>query len=86
MNTYKRYKRSFKMMGFGFLFVVVTIVALVVLLNQSNGNGNLFNRNQIFPNNNQATNPGADRFCSHCGAGLQDDWTHCPQCGAPIES
>jgi hypothetical protein len=23
------------------------------------------------------------RFCSHCGQGLQADWTHCPQCGAP---
>jgi len=21
--------------------------------------------------------------CSHCGAGLQPEWTHCPQCGAP---
>ncbi len=27
----------------------------------------------------------AQRFCSHCGAGLQPDWTHCPQCGAPIQ-
>jgi hypothetical protein len=27
----------------------------------------------------------ADRYCSHCGAGLQSDWTHCPQCGAPIQ-
>lgn len=25
------------------------------------------------------------RYCSHCGAGLQPDWTHCPQCGAPIQ-
>lgn len=74
------------MMGFGFLFVVVTIVALVVLLNQSNGNGNLFNTNQNFPNSNQTTNSDAERFCSHCGAGLRDDWTHCPQCGAPIKS
>jgi hypothetical protein len=24
------------------------------------------------------------RYCSHCGAGLQTDWTHCPQCGAPV--
>lgn len=21
--------------------------------------------------------------CSHCGAGLQAEWRHCPQCGAP---
>jgi predicted lipid-binding transport protein (Tim44 family) len=24
------------------------------------------------------------RYCAHCGAGLQADWTQCPQCGAPI--
>ena len=24
------------------------------------------------------------RYCAHCGAGLQADWIHCPQCGAPI--
>ncbi|MEW5939922.1 MAG: zinc ribbon domain-containing protein [Chloroflexota bacterium] len=26
----------------------------------------------------------AGRVCSHCGAGLLPDWTHCPQCGAPV--
>ena len=26
---------------------------------------------------------GAGHVCSHCGAGLQPEWTHCPQCGAP---
>ncbi len=25
-----------------------------------------------------------DRYCSHCGTGLQSGWSHCPQCGAPI--
>jgi len=24
------------------------------------------------------------RYCAHCSAGLQADWIHCPQCGAPI--
>jgi hypothetical protein len=24
------------------------------------------------------------RACSHCGAGVQTGWTHCPQCGAPV--
>ncbi len=24
------------------------------------------------------------RYCSHCGQGLQAEWTHCPQCGAPV--
>jgi hypothetical protein len=28
--------------------------------------------------------PGSSRaVCSHCGAGLQANWAHCPQCGAP---
>ncbi len=26
------------------------------------------------------------RYCSHCGQGLQAEWTHCPKCGAPIEA
>lgn len=24
------------------------------------------------------------RTCSHCGASLQADWSHCPQCGAKV--
>lgn len=28
--------------------------------------------------------PAPSRYCTHCGGGLQADWTHCPQCGAPI--
>lgn len=74
------------MMGFSFLFIILVVVVLVALLNKSNGIENLFNGNQNFPNSNQATNPGTERFCSHCGAGLQENWTHCPQCGAPIGS
>ncbi len=26
------------------------------------------------------------RTCTNCGAGLQSNWSHCPQCGAPIQS
>jgi hypothetical protein len=26
------------------------------------------------------------RYCSHCGQGLQVEWTHCPGCGAPVEA
>jgi hypothetical protein len=28
--------------------------------------------------------PVTGRYCAHCGAGLQADWTHCPQCGAAV--
>ncbi len=24
------------------------------------------------------------RHCSHCGQGLQAEWTHCPKCGAAV--
>jgi hypothetical protein len=24
------------------------------------------------------------RYCSHCGQGLQMDWTHCPKCGSAL--
>jgi len=24
------------------------------------------------------------RNCAHCGQSLQAEWTHCPNCGAPI--
>lgn len=26
------------------------------------------------------------RACSHCGAGIQTGWTHCPHCGSPANS
>lgn len=32
----------------------------------------------------RAQTANAGRTCSHCGAGLQSDWKHCPQCGAPV--
>ncbi len=37
----------------------------------------------------RAFNPGENqpaRYCAHCGAGLQPGWSHCPQCGAPVQS
>ena len=81
------------MMGFGFLSMllvivlpIVGIVVLVVWLVNSNRQGNLFSQNPPSEKREQAEGQGMKRFCSHCGAGLQDDWTHCPQCGAPVES
>jgi len=81
------------MMGFGFLAMLLVIVlpimgivALVVWLINSNRQGNLFSQNPPPERREQAEDQGTKRFCSHCGAGLQEDWTHCPQCGAPVES
>jgi len=81
------------MMGFGFLFMlllialpIVGIVALVIRLNNANQQGNPFSSNPPSEKREQANGPEMKRFCSHCGAGLQDGWTHCPQCGAPAGS
>ena len=81
------------MMGFGFLVMllvfalpIVGIVALVIWLSNANRQGNLFGLDSPSEKREQVTGSGMKRFCSHCGAGLQANWTHCPQCGAPIGS
>jgi len=81
------------MMMFGFLFLILFVVILVVgviaglaWLNKNNQQRNLFSVNQTSEKREQIPGPDAKRSCSHCGAGLQEGWTHCPQCGAPIES
>jgi uncharacterized paraquat-inducible protein A len=81
------------MMIFGFLFLLLVVAVLVVgviaglaWLNRTNRQGNPFSVNAPSEKREQIEGPEARRFCSHCGAGLQDDWTHCPQCGAPVRS
>ena len=81
------------MMGFGFLFMLfvigvplVGIVALVVWLANTNKLGNPFNTNQSVEKRGQAEGQEMMRTCSHCGSSLQIGWTHCPQCGAAVES
>jgi ribosomal protein S27AE len=81
------------MMGFGFLFMlvlvafpIVGIVALALWLYNANRRGNPFPVKYPSEKREQAESPELKPFCSHCGAGLQGDWTHCPQCGAGIGS
>jgi hypothetical protein len=81
------------MMGFGFLAMllvialpIVGIVALINWLSNANRQGNLFGLNSSSERQEQTTSSGSKRFCFHCGAGMQVDWTHCPQCGAPVGS
>jgi len=80
------------MMGFGFLFMLllvvlpfIGVVALIAWLINVNRRGDLFGLNSSSEKREQATGSGTKRFCSHCGAGLQAEWTHCPQCGAFID-
>jgi len=81
------------MMGFGFLSMllvivlpIVGIIALVVWLVNTNKLGNLFSVNPPSEKREQAEGQGTKLTCSHCGADLQVGWTHCPQCGAPVDS
>ena len=81
------------MMGFGFLSMllvivlpIVGIIVLVVWLVNTNKLGNPFSVNPPSEKREQAEGQGMKRTCSHCSASLQTDWTHCPQCGAAVES
>ncbi len=87
------------MMGIGLLMmlVVIGVPVLFVVALVGGTAGLLHSRNEAFTGstnsgnnssstfiqpNQAAAAPG--RYCSHCGAGLQADWAHCPQCGAPV--
>ena len=87
------------MFGFGWLMMLLVIglpILLVILLLAGSagffktwGQSGTSAQNQppmyySTANANLQTS-NASRYCSHCGAGLQSDWTHCPQCGAPIQ-
>jgi len=85
-------------MMFGVLMMVMLIVlpVLLVILLVVLAAGFLQTQGHKFTKEDQAQvyhsevnpNPASvapARYCSHCGAGLQADWTHCPQCGAPIQ-
>jgi hypothetical protein len=81
------------MMGFGFLLmlllIVIPLVGIVVLaiwLYNANRQGTPLSQNPSPEKREQAGSPETKRLCSHCGAGLQEEWIHCPQCGAPAGS
>ncbi len=89
------------MMAFGFgglmMLIVIGLPTLVIILVLLGASGLLQNRAQstVIPQgqpsvytpapSSASANSNTARFCSHCGAGLQPDWTHCPQCGAPVQ-
>ncbi len=72
------------MFGFGLIAMLLAIglpIALIAVLVWT------LTRN---PNPSRPALAGASaggttqKACSHCGTPLQSDWSHCPQCGAPI--
>jgi hypothetical protein len=88
----------FGMFGFGLLMMllVIGLPVLLLILLLGGAAGILQNKNQSVSTNqdqspvyrpmlnSNASALASSRYCSHCGVGLQSDWTHCPQCGAPI--
>jgi len=68
-------------LGLPILLVVAVVVGLMGLWSRRTGP-------VAIPSLPMAAAPTARpaRYCSHCGQGLQADWTHCPKCGAPVEA
>jgi len=78
----------FLVIGLPILFIVLLVGGTAGLLqNQAHNASGTQYHSQAYPiaGTPSPTTPPAVRYCSHCGAGLQSDWTHCPQCGAPIQ-
>ncbi len=85
------------MMGFGLLFMlavlalpVLLIVGLAMWMMRQTPQRNPPQPPAVYPPvatppkvASPASPSSAPRACSHCGAGLQPEWSHCPQCGAP---
>ncbi len=76
------------MMGFGFLIMlavllipILLIAGLVFMLVKPNFQQKVTQPPVVTPGKAAAS---SGRACSHCGTGLQPEWTHCPQCGAPV--
>ena len=81
--------------GILILFLVVSLPILLFLVLTGRVAGILQNQNPPMPavqnlrpinysvaRSVQQVSP-KERYCTHCGAGLESDWTHCPKCGAP---
>jgi hypothetical protein len=86
----------FGTLGFGWLMTVLMIglpiLAVTLILMAAAG----FFQNRLWNVAPIQEQPQADRkmngsssaaarYCAHCGAGLQAEWTHCPQCGTPVQ-
>lgn len=74
--------------GFPILLVIALLGGATGILQKQNRQSDVMQK-PIYATSNTVTQSGqaeviSTRYCAHCGAGLQADWTHCPQCGAPI--
>ena len=79
---------------FMFLMIGVPILGVVLILlaaagffqNRSLNVVPIRNQSPVDRSSNNANSSTlvTGHYCAHCGTGLQADWTHCPQCGAPV--
>jgi uncharacterized iron-regulated membrane protein len=69
--------------GFLVLVILGIVVVGVYIYNRNKSSTTHSQGYQVVATPNPAV-PKSDRYCVHCGAGLQAGWSHCPQCGAPI--
>jgi hypothetical protein len=77
------------MMGIGFwimlLLLAVPIMLVVGLLVLMIGPFLGHPASQASATRNHLDPAPATDACPHCGARLQREWVHCPQCGAPTK-
>jgi uncharacterized paraquat-inducible protein A len=72
------------MLGFGLIAMLLVIAIPIALISGLVG---VFTQRASSPMvapapvHSFASSP---RTCSHCSQSLQADWSHCPQCGAPV--
>ncbi len=83
--------------GLIFLAVLIGIPVLLVTMLVSKGSNPLqrvaqavstpaVNPSEYRPTTSQNSSVETiSHTCAACGAGLQSNWSHCPQCGAPIK-
>ncbi len=75
---------GFFMMGFGLIAMLLVVILPIVLIGglvwAFSGRSNPLRQEPAAPGTPVPTG----RVCSHCGAGLQNGWTYCARCGAPV--
>ena len=73
------------MMGVGILFMLLVISMPIVLVAVLIGAmTNRRDNSAVLMPTPITLRSASARYCSHCGTALKADWTHCPQCGAPV--
>lgn len=80
------------MMGFGFLFMLLLIaiplfgfVALAYFFADPDRPGKWIRSFDQPRNAGRTVDQNTLETCDHCGSVLQQDWKHCPHCGADLK-